>query len=63
MLAESVCLWVEMKSAEHSHSWLTIAYAIMPVGVVAGKVMTDGAWGDTKNQDDFFYKIRTQLTF
>lgn len=44
---QSLCVWQEVESCP---SWLTIAYAIMPVGVVAGKAMTDGAWGDTKNK-------------
>lgn len=38
---------------------LTTAYAIMPVGVVAGKAMTDGAWGDTKIRHESVCRIRT----
>lgn len=38
--------------SEHSPCWITIAYAITPVGVVAGKATTDGAWSEgAKNQD------------
>lgn len=45
-------------SSAHSPSRLTIAYAIMPVGVAAGKATADGACSKTQ-RDDYFSVIRT----
>lgn len=44
-----VCMWGRrFHLADLGPCWLTIAYAIMPVGVVAGKATTDGAWSQEK---------------
>lgn len=57
--------WVSgryQRPAEPSPCRLTIAYAIMPVGVVAGKATTDGAWRREGGKKSFLLENQDSLT-